>query len=116
MADAPPKKEVTLEMFMTMSDEDKAQLSKKARKKLEKRAAAAIRKKANAEKEAARLKAAAELRAKKAKAAEGENAERQIELDKLREERLAIPVFDDLKHGYVQRWLPVSLRAIDCVL
>jgi len=114
MADQPKKVEVTLEMYQEMTDEAKAALPKSQRKKLEKRSQQAKRKAEKAAKEAARLAAAAEKRAAKEAAAESAQGEKQVELDKVRAERLALPLCNDLKHGYSTRTLIKSLlRAPD---
>lgn len=103
------KQEVTLEMFMEMTEAQQAELPKSQRKKLAKRAAQAVRKAENAAKEAARIKAAAEKRAAKEADASGKQEEVQAEQDKLRAERLALPLCNDLKHGYSSRTLIKSL-------
>lgn len=110
MSEAQPARvEVTLEAYTAMSDEERQALPKSQRKKLEKRRKAAIRKAEAAAKEKKRLEDAAKLRAEKEAKAKGADTEKQAELDKLREERLKIEVFNDLKHNYSTRTLIKSL-------
>lgn len=103
------KPEVTLEMYQAMTEEEKATLPKKRRKKLEKGVKAAAKKAAGAAKELARLEAAAKLRSEKKKIAASVDSEAQSELDKIRNERLGFPVFNDLKHQYSTRTMIKSL-------